>query len=127
MPRRARRSPHCSPSSSNPGAPAPTWPAHGWILALALPAQAFAWLFISFALPRLPALETSVILLLQPVGAIVWAYLIFEERLSVVQWIGAGIVLGEILILRWNGSAREADSEQPGQEVRDGHEENLAR
>jgi len=34
---------------------APSWPAHGWLLALALSSQVAGWLLISYALPRLPA------------------------------------------------------------------------
>jgi drug/metabolite transporter (DMT)-like permease len=90
--------------------PAPTWPSAGWILALALVVQTFSWLLIGFTLPRVPALEASVVLLLQPVGAIIWAHLIFDERLSVVQWIGAGIVLVGIFILGSSGSAKQKPS-----------------
>ena len=43
-----------------------TWPAHGWLLALAVGSQVVGWQLIGAALPRLPALETSVFLLLQP-------------------------------------------------------------
>jgi len=104
--------------------PAPTWPSHGWILALAVLTQTFAWLLIGFALPRLPALEVSVLLLLQPVGAIIWAHLIFDEWLSTVQWIGAAIVLAGILILGLSGSASPA-SEQTRQQVGDRAEKDL--
>ncbi len=38
------------------------WPAHGWLIALALVAQVGGWLLITSALPRLPALDTSVML-----------------------------------------------------------------
>jgi len=36
---------------------APSWPAHGWLLALALSSQVAGWLLISYALPRLPRLR----------------------------------------------------------------------
>jgi drug/metabolite transporter (DMT)-like permease len=84
-----------------------TWPVHGWLLALGLLIQAFAWMLIAVALPRLPALETSVMLLLQPAGAIIWARLIFDEVFSVLQWMGIGLVLGGILILGRLGTVRD--------------------
>ena len=72
---------------------APSWPAHGWLLALALGAQVAGWLSIGYALPRLPAVETSTIILLQPVLTMTWGALIFVERPSPTQMIGAVIVL----------------------------------
>jgi len=83
-----------------------TWPAHGWLLALALAPQVTGWLLITAALPRLPALETSVLLLGQPMFTVLWAFLIFGERLSVVQWAGAALVLGGVGLLSARGSVR---------------------
>ncbi len=71
----------------------PAWPAHGWLLMLALVSQVFGWLLIAAALPRLPAVETSVLLLGQPALTVVWGMLLFDERLSPLQWTGATIVL----------------------------------
>ena len=84
----------------------PEWPAHGWLLLLGLLTQTTGWLLITVALPRLPALETSVIILIQPVGAILWAYLIFTEALSPIQWTGVVVVLGGILTLGLRGVVR---------------------
>jgi drug/metabolite transporter (DMT)-like permease len=75
---------------------APAWPAHGWLVLLALVSQVFGWLLIANALPRLPALETSVMLLVQPVFALVWGRLLFAERPSPLQWTGAAIVVGGV-------------------------------
>lgn len=72
---------------------APHWPAHGWLLALAVVSQIVGWLLIVAALSRLPALDTSVLLLVQPVFAIVWGRLLFDEQLSVIQWGGTLLVL----------------------------------
>jgi drug/metabolite transporter (DMT)-like permease len=71
----------------------PVWPAHGWLLALALVSQVVGWLLIANALPRLPAIETSVLLLGQPALTVIWGLVIFDERLSPLQWAGATIVL----------------------------------
>ena len=88
---------------------APSWPEHGWLIALALTAQVIGWLLISAALPRLPALETSVLLLVQPMSTVLWAYLIFGERLSGVQWAGVVLVLGGVATLAARGSVRGAE------------------
>jgi drug/metabolite transporter (DMT)-like permease len=84
------------------------WPAHGWLLALALGSQVVGWLLIAIALPRLAALETSVILLLQPMLTVLWARLIFVERLSNPQWAGVALVLGGIAaVTRWGSVVRK--------------------
>ncbi len=71
----------------------PQWPAHGWLLLLALSAQVVGWLLISVSLPRLPAVVTSLILLLQPLGAVALAAAILGERPSPVQLLGCLVVL----------------------------------
>jgi drug/metabolite transporter (DMT)-like permease len=73
-----------------------SWPAHGWLVALALGSQVVGWLLIAYALPRLPAVETSILLLLQPMASVIWAYLLFAEALSWVQWAGVGLVLAGV-------------------------------
>lgn len=87
----------------------PTWPAHGWLIAVAVVAQVLGWLFISQALPRLPALDTSVMLLLQPALTILWAWMLFVEALAPLQWIGVGLVLGGILATSLLGAVRKPD------------------
>lgn len=91
----------------------PTWPAHGWLLALALVAQVAGWLMISIALPRLPALETSVLLLLQPLCTVLWGFLLFDERLSHAQLAGAGIVLFGVAVLSVRGSVEQQPKRAP--------------
>jgi drug/metabolite transporter (DMT)-like permease len=83
--------------------------AHVWILLLALVAQVIGWLFLGVAVKRLSAIEGSVMLLGQPVFAIVWGVLIFAEHLSAVQWIGSAVVLAGVVLMsldRQNGSVR---------------------
>jgi drug/metabolite transporter (DMT)-like permease len=80
------------------------WPAHGWLLALAVVVQGLGWMLISVALPRLPALDTSVLLLVQPICALLWARLLFDESLSVVQWTGVVAVIGGVAMLARRGS-----------------------
>jgi drug/metabolite transporter (DMT)-like permease len=71
----------------------PTWPAHQWLILLALLSQVVGWLLIATALPRLPAVETSIMLLVQPIFSVIWGVLLFHERLSPMQWTGSALVL----------------------------------
>jgi drug/metabolite transporter (DMT)-like permease len=77
----------------------PHLPAHGWLIALALVVQVAGWLCLGVALPRLPALETSVLILLQPVGTVAWGWLLFDERMGPGQWVGTVLVLGGVGVL----------------------------
>ena len=61
------------------------------------------WLLIAAALPRLPAVETSVLLLGQPVFSVMWGVVFFDERLSPLQWTGAAIVLAGVVSVNWIG------------------------
>ncbi|MDA8017916.1 MAG: DMT family transporter [Thermoanaerobaculia bacterium] len=92
---------------------APHWPAHGWLLALALVSQVFGWLLITEALPRLPALETSVLLLLQPMLTVLWGRLLFSELLSEMQWSGVGLILLGIGTLSLAGGMTERPARHP--------------
>jgi drug/metabolite transporter (DMT)-like permease len=76
----------------------PTWPGHGYLLALALASQVIGWLFISVSLPRLPASLTSVILTIQPVGSVLLGVVLVSERPSLVQLLGAGCILGGLML-----------------------------
>jgi drug/metabolite transporter (DMT)-like permease len=71
----------------------PSWPAHGWLVLLALSSQVLGWLLISVSLPRVPAALTSVILLLQPVAAVVLSAAVLDERPSPAQLTGCVVVL----------------------------------
>lgn len=73
--------------------------AHAWLLLLALSAQVGGWLLLGEALRVLPALETAVIMLLQPVLALAWGWLVFGETTSPVQSVGVAIVLLSIVTL----------------------------
>ena len=87
----------------------------GWLIVLALSAQVFGWLLIVTALPRLPALETSVMILLQPLLSTLWALLIFDERLSAAQWFGVALVLGGVLVINLKGAV--TDDHAPSERV----------
>jgi drug/metabolite transporter (DMT)-like permease len=71
----------------------PSWPAHGWLLLLALSAQFAGGLLIAVALPRLPAVHTSLLLLTQPVMAVFLAMILVAETPSAWQLLGVFMVL----------------------------------
>jgi drug/metabolite transporter (DMT)-like permease len=76
----------------------PSWPSHGWLLTLALTSQVVGWLLISTSLPRLPAALISMLLLVQPVGAMTLGAIVLEESPSAVQLAGAALILAGVLI-----------------------------
>ncbi len=95
----------------------PQWPAHGWLVLLALVAQTAGWMLIAVALPRLPALETSALLLIQPVGALIWARMLFDESLGMAQAIGVIVILGGVLVGSVGGFVEPTrTSEMPAQQ-----------
>lgn len=75
----------------------PSWPAHGWLVTLALTSQVVGWLLIAVSLPRVPAALTSVILLLQPVASVALSAAVLDERPSPLQLLGAVIVLAGVV------------------------------
>jgi drug/metabolite transporter (DMT)-like permease len=77
----------------------PSWPAHGWLVLLAVTSQVLGWLLITTSLPRLPAALSSLLLTIQPVGSVLLAALIFAESPSVLQSVGVVAVLGGLLAL----------------------------
>ena len=85
---------------------------HWWLLLLAVVAQLIGWPLINTALPRLAALETSTLILAQPMLAILWAVLIFNEDLSIVQWTGVAIMLAGLLVLNARGAVEPHDHER---------------
>ena len=89
------------------------WPSHGWLLTLALSSQVVGWLLISSSLPRLPAAVTSVVLLLQPVGAMTLAALVVAERPSVAQILGALLILAGVVVATSAHRSRRGTEEEP--------------
>jgi drug/metabolite transporter (DMT)-like permease len=81
-----------------------TWPAHGWLIAAGVGPQVIGWTAILYALPRLPGLETSIILLLQPVLTTVWAALLLAEYPSWLQLIGVTLVLAGVAVVSMRGA-----------------------
>ncbi len=84
----------------------PSWPAHGWLLALALTSQVAGYLLISASQPRLPAAITSVILLAQPVATVFLAGILLSEAPSPVQFAGVGLVIAGLVVATARPGAR---------------------
>jgi drug/metabolite transporter (DMT)-like permease len=76
----------------------PSWPAHGWLALLALTAQVAGWLLISRSLTHLPAALTSMLLLIQPVGALALAMVVVDESPSAVQLAGSALILAGVVV-----------------------------
>ncbi|MEA2496687.1 MAG: hypothetical protein QOJ29_4598 [Thermoleophilaceae bacterium] len=77
---------------------APSWPAHGWLVLLALSSQVVGWLLISISLPRLPAALTSVLLTVQPVGSVILGVILLGESPSLVQLSGVACIFSGIIV-----------------------------
>ena len=69
-----------------------------WLAALGVTSQSIGYLCISISLPRLPAVVTSVILLVQPPTTVVLSMILLDERPSPVQLLGVVLVIGGIAI-----------------------------
>lgn len=69
-----------------------------WLLVLGLSSQVLGWLLISVSLPQLPAVVTSILLMLQPVGAVILGAVLLSEAPSTVQLAGVVVVLGGVAV-----------------------------
>ncbi len=85
----------------------------GWITVLALAwfSHAGGQSLIAFALAHLPAAYSSVVLIAQPLFAGLFAWLLFNESLTRLQWAGATIILLGIGLASQRRSRRPADTD----------------
>ena len=95
----------------------PTWPNHGWLVVLALTSQVLGWLLISWSLPRVPAALTSMLLLLQPVGAVAVAAVVLDERPSPVQLLGSALILAGVIVATRRRTSGAPEPTEPAAEV----------
>ncbi len=76
----------------------PDLEAQAWLVLLALSSQVLGWLLISVSLPRLPALLTSIVLMLQPVGTVFLGAVLLSEAPSAVQLAGVAVVIAGVAV-----------------------------
>jgi drug/metabolite transporter (DMT)-like permease len=77
------------------------WPgleSQAWLVTLALTSQVLGWLLISVSLPRLPAVITSILLMLQPVSTVFLGAVLLDEAPSAVQLSGVAVVLAGVAL-----------------------------
>jgi drug/metabolite transporter (DMT)-like permease len=77
---------------------APGLQAQAWLVLLAISSQVLGWLLISVSLPRLPAVLTSIVLMLQPVSTVFLGALLLSEAPSAVQLAGVAIVIAGVAV-----------------------------
>ncbi|MGD0165738.1 MAG: DMT family transporter [Gaiellaceae bacterium] len=84
----------------------PSLSAQFWLVLLALGSQVAGWLLITWALPRIAAGETAVVLTLQPAGSVLLAMLILGEKPSPLQLIGVCAIAIAIPLLAVRSASR---------------------
>jgi drug/metabolite transporter (DMT)-like permease len=85
---------------------APSWPAHGWLVLLALSSQVVGWLLISVSLPRLPAALSSVLLTIQPVGSVLLGVILLSESPTLLQLAGVACIFSGVIVATARRPAR---------------------
>jgi drug/metabolite transporter (DMT)-like permease len=86
--------------------PVPDLEAQAWLVLLALSSQVVGWLLISVSLPRLPAVLTSILLMLQPVSTVFLGAVLLSEAPSAVQLSGVAIVLAGVALATLQPTSR---------------------
>lgn len=86
--------------------PVPPLEAQVWLVALALTSQVLGWLLISVSLPRLPAVLTSIVLMIQPAGSVLLGVVLLSEAPSSVQLSGVAVVLAGVALATLRPPAR---------------------
>ena len=71
----------------------PTLADAGWLLSYGILSHCIGWLLIAGALTRVSATEAGLALLLQPALSFVWDVLFFARPVTLIEWMGAVIVL----------------------------------
>ena len=79
----------------------PTAASVGVVLYLGVVQIGIAYLALAAAMPHVPALEASTLLLVEPALNPAWAYLVHGERPSALAWLGGGVILLSALGKTW--------------------------
>jgi drug/metabolite transporter (DMT)-like permease len=75
-----------------------SWSALGWLLLLSMIVQVAGWLLITSSLPQLPAAVSSMLLLLQPAGAMVLGAVVLGQKPTAIQLTGAAIACAGVVV-----------------------------
>lgn len=65
----------------------------GWVIVYGAVMQCFAWGLIAYSIPRLSLAITGLLLLSEPVVALLIDYFILNKSIILLQWIGAGLTM----------------------------------
>jgi drug/metabolite transporter (DMT)-like permease len=76
----------------------PTLQDAGWLFCYGILSHCLGWLLITSSLPRVPATDVGLALLLQPTLSFIWEILLFARAVTMTEIIGAAIVLGAIYL-----------------------------
>jgi drug/metabolite transporter (DMT)-like permease len=87
--------------------PAAAW---GGILGVGLIAGFLAIQAFYAGAARVGAAQASLISTVEPLWTIVWAYLLFGERLEPVQWLGGAMILAGVILAQTRGRPGAASS-----------------
>ena len=75
-----------------------TWSDVGWIVVYGAVMQCFAWGMIAFSIPLLPLGLAGLLLLSEPVAALVIDFLFLDKAISGIQWLGAVLTMVAIYL-----------------------------
>ncbi|MEU0567597.1 DMT family transporter [Nonomuraea sp. NPDC005983] len=75
----------------------PSWPAHGWLLLLALGPQLLGWSLITYSLPKQPTALTALLLLVQPMTTVALSAVALGEHPSPLQLAGCVVIVLGVL------------------------------
>lgn len=84
------------------------WGGWGLLLLLAAGPTVAGYGLYNVSLTLLPSSIAHLILTLEPVFTAVIAYFVLSERLTLTQWLGSGLIISGVLILRWGNGRRRA-------------------
>ena len=79
----------------------PTAVSLGVVLYLGVVQIGIAYLALAAAMPYVPALEASTLLMVEPALNPAWAYLVHGERPSALAWLGGAVILLSALAKTW--------------------------
>ena len=71
----------------------PTLQAVGWILVYGAVMQCMAWGMIAHAIPKVSLAVTGLLLLSEPVAALVIDFVWLDKPITLMQWLGAGVTM----------------------------------